>query len=61
MFHLRVARRLTAEQVVSVMDELYDNNIMSDNNDNRLESGDTETIELDQLSTISCILSLIAW
>ena len=61
MFHWRVARRLTAEQVVSVMDELYDNNIPSDNNDKRLESDDTETIELDQLSTMSCILSLIAW
>ena len=52
-----------SEQVVSVMDELYDNNIPSDSNDKRLESddSDSETNELYQLSTISCILSLRAW
>ena len=45
------------------MDERYANIIPSDSNDKRLESddSDTETNELDQFSTIPCILSLIAW
>ena len=61
-FHCRVARRLTSEQVVSVMDKLSDNNIPSDSNDKRQESddSDTETNELDQLRTIYCISPLIA-
>ena len=52
-----------SEQVVSVMNELYDNNIPSYINDKRLESddSDSETNELDQLSKIYCILSLSAW
>ena len=60
LFHRRVARRLTSEQVVSVMDELYDNNIPSGSDGEGLESddGETETDELDQLCTIVC---LIAW
>ena len=51
-----------SEQVVSVMNELYDNNIPSDIND-KLESydSDSETNELHQLSTMSCIVSLSAW
>ncbi len=63
MFQGRVERRLTSEQVVSEMDELYGNNMPSDSNDKRLESddSDTETNELDQLSVMSFILSLIAW
>ena len=63
LFQQRVARRLASEQVVSVMDELYDNNIPSDRNDEGLQGDDseTETDELHQLSTISCTLSLIAW
>ena len=63
MFQRRVERRLTSEQVVSEMDELYGNNMPSDSNDKRLESddSDTETNELDQLSVMSFILSLIAW
>ena len=63
MFQRRVEKRLTLEQVASEMDELHDNNIPSDSNAKRLESddSDTETNELAQLSTLSCILSLIAW
>ena len=66
MFQRRDERRLTSEHVVSEMDELYDNNIASYSNDSidkRLESddSDTETNELYQLSTMCCILSLIAW
>ena len=63
MFHWRVARRLTSEQVVSMMDILSGYNIPSDSNDDRLESddSDTETNELYQLSTIYRILPLIAW
>ena len=62
-FHCRVARRLISEQVVSVMDKLADNKIPSDSYDKRLDSdySDTETNELDQLRTIDCIVSLIAW
>ena len=47
MFLWRVSRRLTSEQVVSVMDELHDNNEPRDSNNERLESddGDTETDE----------------
>ena len=46
-----------------MMDERSGNNIPNDSNDERLESGDgeTETDELDQLCTIYCTLSLIAW
>ncbi len=45
------------------IDERYANIIPSDSNDKRLESddSDTETNELDQLSAMSFILSLIAW
>ena len=43
LFQQRVARRLASEQVVPVMDELYDNNIPSDSNDEELGSGDGET------------------
>ena len=59
----RVARRLTSELVVSVMDQLSGNNIPSDSNDERLDDGDgeRENDELDQLSTIYCNFSLIAW
>ena len=63
LFHRRDERRLTSEQVVSMMYKLYDNNISSESNDTRLDSddSDTETNELYQLSTISSIVSLIAW
>ena len=63
LFHQRDERRITSEQVVSMMYKLYDNNISSESNDTRLESddSDTETNELYQLSTISSIVSLIAW
>ena len=40
MFHMTVVRRLTSEQVVSVVDELHDNNIPRDRNDDRLDNGD---------------------
>ena len=60
LFHQRLARRLTSEQVVSVMDKLSGNNIPSDSNVDRLDNGDgeTENDELYQLSTISCTFSL---
>ena len=64
LFQRRVARRLASEQVVSVMDELSGNSIPSVSNDDGLDSddgGEAETDELDQLSTISCTSSLIAW
>ena len=63
LFHRRDARRLTSEQVVSMMDKLYDNNIPSESNDKRIDSDDcdTETNELDQLSTLASIVTLIAW
>ncbi len=38
LFYRKVARRLTAEQVVSMMDELSGNNIPSDSNDEGLDS-----------------------
>ena len=62
-FQRRVASHLTSKQVVSMMDELSDDNIPSNSNDERLDSddSDTETNELDQLCTISSALSLIAW
>ena len=46
-----------------MMYKLYDNNIPSESNDTRLDTDDceTETNELYQLSTISSIVSLIAW
>ena len=58
-----VARRLPSELVVSMMDKLSGINIPSDSNDDKLESGDGETVtyELHQLSTISCTFPLIAW
>ena len=42
-FHCRVERRLTSEQVVTVIDKLSDNNIPGDSNDKRLESDDSDT------------------
>lgn len=53
MFHRRVPRRLTSEQVVSMMDDLSDNDIPSDSDDDRLESddGEVESDEVDQSST----------
>ena len=48
MFHQRLARRITSELVVSMMDKLYGNNIPSDSNDERLDKGDGET-ENDEL------------
>ena len=53
-FQKIVAIRLTSEQVVSMMYTLSGNNTPSDSNDERLNSGDGETVtdELDQLSTI---------
>ena len=46
-----------------MMDQLSGINIPSDSNDERLDDGDgeTENDELDQLSTIYCNFSLIAW
>ena len=63
LFHQRLTRRLTSEQVVSMMDKLSGNNIPSDSNDERLDNGDgeTENDELYQLSTISCTFPLSAW
>ena len=63
LFHQRLARRLRSEQVASMMDTLYDNNIPSEGNDKRIASDDcdTETNELYQLSTIYSIVSHIAW
>ena len=63
MFLQRLARRLSSEHVVSMMDKLYDNNVPSDSNDDRLDNGDgeIENDELSQLSTISCTFSRSAW
>ena len=63
LFHQRLARRLTSEQVVSMMDKLSGNDIPSDSNDERLNNGDgeIENDELYQLSTISCTFPLSAW
>ena len=63
LFHQRLARRPTSEQVVSMMDKLSGNNIPSDINDEKLENGDgeTESDKLFTLSTISCTFPLSAW
>ena len=42
LFHQRLARRLTSEQVVSMMDKLSGNNIPGDSNDERLDNCDGE-------------------
>ena len=62
LFHQRLTRRLTLEQVVSMMDKLFGNNTPTDSNAERLDNGDgeTENDELYQLSTISCTFSFSA-
>ena len=49
------------KQVVYMMDELSGNNIPSVSNDDGQDNDETESDELDQLSTIYCTVSLIAW
>ena len=48
LFLQRLARRLSSEHVVSMMDKLSGNNIPIDSNDERLDNGDGE-IENDEL------------